>query len=183
MKNMLGAQRPASTRKVLWIAVAAIVLVAALATAAFSQAVGGNANWYGMGSDNVMGMMPPSMPYEQKPERNPPQAQQVQAMRVAQSTGTASQSGPNCNRALPITIVHSARRQTFTYVSTKHGCVYTITRNGKAWLTVTYDGTYKLTDPNGTGALILELGIKPGLFPSGSAPGPIKVNSPPSSTH
>ncbi len=157
MKNILGAQRPASTRKVLWIAVAAIVLVAALATAAFSQAVGGNGNWYGMGSDNVMGMMPPS------------------GMNDG-GYGAGRRQAPVCPAALPITIVHSKAHHRFTYVSTKNGCVYTITRSGKAWLTVTYDssaGTYRLTDPNGTGALLLELGIPPGQFPS---PGRVKIN-------
>jgi hypothetical protein len=158
MKNTLGAQRPASTRKILWIAVAAIVLVAALATAAFSQAVGDNKNWYGMGSDNVMGMMPPS------------------GMNDGGNGGGRMKAPPACPAASPITIVHSQAHHSFTYVSTKNGCVYTITRNGKAWLTVTYDssaGTYRLTDPNGTGALLLELGIPPGQFPSSAH---IKIN-------
>jgi hypothetical protein len=157
MKNTLGAQRPASTRKVLWIAVAAIVLVVALATAAFSQAVGDNKNWYGMGSDNVMGMMPPS------------------GMNDG-GYGNGQRRAPVCPAASPITIVHTQGRQSFAYVSSKNGCVYTISRNGKAWLTVTYDssaGTYRLTDPNGTGALLLELGIAPGQFPSS---GHIKIN-------
>jgi hypothetical protein len=36
-------------------------------------------------------------------------------------------------------------------------------------MTVTYDsssGTYKITDPGGSGALLLQLGIKPGQFTS-----------------
>jgi hypothetical protein len=155
MKNILGAQRPASTRNVLWIAVAAIVLVLALATAAFSQAYGGNGNWFGMGSDNVMGMMPPNGMYP------PPDGGGGNMRRMPTA---------NCDAARPITIKQSGpHHHTFTYVSTKHACVYTITRDKKAWATVTYDvssGTYKLTDPSGSGRLILELGIPPGKFPA-----------------
>jgi len=178
MKNILGAQRPASSRHILGIAVAAIVLVLALATAAFSQGYG--SNWFGMGSDNVMGMMPPSMGVPQ-PTAQPHQSG---AALMVQSHGNAPALGPNCAAAANLTLVQAGSGQTYTYVSTKHGCVYTISRNGKAWLTVTYDGTYKITDPNGTGKLVLELGIAPGQFPGPKGnPHAVKLTPPPPSTH
>jgi hypothetical protein len=179
VKNILGAQRPASTRKVLWIAVAAIVLVVTLATAAFSEAYGDN--WFGMGPDNVMGMMPPSMGMSQPPGQP--------AVRYAADSGVSRASVANCSASANITIkqTDSHHHHTFTYVSMKNGCVYTIWRDRTPWATVTYDagtGTYKLTDPNGSGELLLELGIKPGQFPGGRVrPGTIKVIRPTSSAH
>jgi len=151
MKHINGAQRPTSTCNVLWIAVVAIFLVVATAAAAFSAA--NTENWFGMGSDNVMGMMPPN---GMNPGGGDPGGQ-----RRMQTT--------NCDPAREIRLTQTGtHHHIFTYVSAKHGCVYTITRDGKAWATVTYDGssgTYKLTDPNGSGRLILELGIPPGQFP------------------
>ena len=152
MKHVNGAERPTSTCNVLWIAVVAIFLVVATAAAAFSANTG---NWFGMGSDNVMGIADDVMP----PNGMGPQP------RPYPTTAPT----PNCNPAANLTVTQAgANGRKFTYVSTKNGCVYTITRDGKAWATVTYDAstaTYKLTDPNGSGRLILQLGIPPGQFP------------------
>ena len=144
MNKQTGADRPA--RKLKSIAVAAIVLILGLAGAVYAQETGDH--WYGMGSDNVLGMMPPGgmKPY---------------------GSGKRVQIPP-CAARPDITLVQpGAKGRTVTYVATKTACIYTISREGKAWLTVTYDTThktYRLTDPNGTGALLLELGIDPGKF-------------------
>lgn len=146
MNNRTGANRPALKRKLKSIAVAAIVLILGLGAAAYAQYTG--PYWFGMGPDGILGMMPPGGMYDGGGRRKAP---------------------PPCPVASPITIVQSEARHSFTYVSKKNGCVYTITRNGKTWLTATYDSsakTYRLTDPAGTGALLLELGIPPGQFPT-----------------
>jgi hypothetical protein len=143
MKNQTGAHRPAMTRKLKSIAVAAIVLILGLGAAVYAQ--DGN-NWYGMGPDNIMGMMPPN------------------GMRMAAGS---HQTIPPCSPRPDIVLTQHASKGTITYVSSKSGCIYTISREGKPWLTVTYDAstkTYKLTDPTGTHDLLLELGIDPGKF-------------------
>lgn len=153
MKHINGAQRPTSTCNVLWIAVVAIFLVVATAAAAFSQYAGDK--WFGMGPDNVMGvedgMMPPN-------GMLPPPG----------SGGRHGTPTVNCDAARSLTVTQpGAHHHSYKYVSTKHGCVYTIARDGKPWATVTYDAstaTYKLTDPSGSGRLILQLGIPRGLF-------------------
>ena len=135
-------------KKIQWVAVAAMVLVAALANVALSQDAG--AKWFGMGSDNIMGMMPPN-------GMNDP------------GSGGRQMMPQGCGAGGPITVTQTRGRRSYTYVSTKNGCVYTIARNGAVVMTVTYDsssGTYKITDPGGSGALLLQLGIKPGQFTS-----------------
>jgi hypothetical protein len=161
MNKQTGANRSAMTRKLKSIAVAAIVLILGLGTAVYAQGYG--SQWFGMGSDNVLGMMPPGGMVP------PPQHGAKQATTV-----------PPCAARPNLKLTQSGAGRTVTYVSSKRGCIYTISRAGKAWLTVTYDAlskTYKLTDPNGTGALLLELGIAPGKFnpwvlPSGSNKNP-----------
>ena len=156
MNKQTGANRPA--RKLKSIAVAAIVLILGLAGAVCAQDYG---QWFGMGSDNVMGMMPPN---------------------GNKTYGGSKQTTlPPCGARPDLTLVQTgAKGRTVTYVSSKSGCIYTISREGKAWLTVTYDAlhkTYRLTDPNGTGALLLELGITPGQFNPWSINSTTKKNS------
>jgi hypothetical protein len=161
MNNPTGAERPAITRKVPWIAVAAILFILALGAAAFSQSTD---RWYGLGPDNIMGMMPPNgmaaSTQMRKPQAKTGQGSSMQAMTVGNS------SVQHCAPSGDITLPRGSQGS-YTYVSTEHGCIYTIKRDGKPWVTVTYDtahGTYRLTDPNGTGKLLLELGIPAGTF-------------------
>lgn len=134
MNNLAGAARPVFKRKVLWIAVAAVLLVLAWAKAGYPDpyAVGQS---YFMGADGVLhtdGMMPPNKPYE--PGMMPPDGLVVK-----------QQSG----------------KHVYTYVATNQNGVYLIKRNGVAWATVTLDkpsGLYVITDPNGTGQPLLKLG-------------------------
>jgi hypothetical protein len=161
MNNPTGAQRPALTRKPKWIAVAAIVLILGLGTAAYAQYTN---NWFGMGSDNVMGVMPPNYT-------------------VPNGGGGHVQQPPPCAASGDITLTQSgAKGRTITYVSSKSGCIYTIKRDGTPWVTVTYNTsskTYRLTDPNGTGGLLLELGTPAGLFsPHSPNPGPTTIKNP-----
>jgi len=163
MNNIPGAQRPSSTCNVLWIAVVAIFLVVATAAAALSQYTGDN--WFGMGSDNVMGMMPPNGMYG----GTSPQTARTQLAQRSAKSGAVLKILPRCAPSGVITIPQTrpGTKKSYTYTSTKSGCVYTIARDGKSLFTVTYDSsshTYKLTDPNGSRELLLELGIAPGQF-------------------
>jgi hypothetical protein len=170
MNDQTGAQRPAITRKFPWIAVAAILLVLGLGAAAYSASTD---HWFGMGPDNVMGMMPPngmvSAPGHQPKEGGAPQTDSA--------PGSAAPCGPSGDIVLP-----PGSQGTFKYVSTKHDCTYTIKRDGTPWVTVTYDmsaRTYRLTDPHGTGKLLLELGVRPGLFTPAPLPNPYNVKKNP----
>ncbi|HEX3464290.1 MAG TPA: hypothetical protein VHS78_09620 [Candidatus Elarobacter sp.] len=157
MKNILGAQRPASRLKSLSIAVAAIVLVVSLGTAAFSQLT--QQPYFTMDTSNVMGMMPPTPVMGNKGQGNPP--------------GNAG-----CASGRTVSITQTKSRQNFSYVAAPANCVWLIKRNGTPWLTVVYNtstSAYELTDPNGAGALLLKLSAKPGS-------NVIKVNPPASST-
>jgi hypothetical protein len=136
----------------------AIVLVIGTAAAALSQYNGDN--WFGMGSDNVMGMMPPNGMYGS----TSPQTARTQLAQRSVKPAPGAQMSRRCPPSDVITI-HQADK--YRYTSTKSGCVYTIARDGRPIFTVTYDsssGTYKLTDPNGSRELLLELGIPPGQF-------------------
>lgn len=148
MNNPTGAKRPAIARKLKWIAVAAIVFILGLGAVAYADYI---EQHFAMGPDNIMGVMPPN---------------------YGRGGGVPVQP-PACGPSADLTLTQSgAKGRTVTYVSSKSGCVYTIKRNGTPWATVTFDAstkTYKLTDPNGTGSLLLELGTAPGLFwPHGS---------------
>lgn len=62
-----------------------------------------------------------------------------------------------------ITIVQqkSRRSPTYTYTASDNNGVYLITRQGAAWVTVTYNkstGLFEVSDPNGTGSPVLKLG-------------------------
>jgi hypothetical protein len=170
MKNIQGAQRPTSTCNVLWIAVVAIFLVVATAAAAFSEYTGDP--YFGMGSDNVMGMMPPNGMYGST-------SRQTARTQLAQRSVTpvpVLKIPPRCAPSGVLTAHQSFGGKSYTYTSTKKGCVYTIARDGRSLFTVTYDSsshTYKLTDPNGSRELLLELGIAPGQF---HAPYPKRIS-------
>jgi hypothetical protein len=168
MKHINGAQRPTSTCNVLWIAVVAIFLVVATGAAAFSQLV---QPYFTLDQSNVMGMMPPTPPASKpggggQPKANDFGASQPQAKmaQAGQGNTQAPQNTP-CAHGVPLTLIQSSGNTKFTYAASANGCVWLIKRNGSPWLTVAYNatsGAYELTDPNGTGRLLLQLSAKQG---------------------
>lgn len=171
MNSLTGAQRPVLKRKILWIAITAIVLVLAWARAGFPYAEMTNPYFY-MGTDGVVeGMMPPvggAKPSSPPNNGNGNTNMQRRALPAATPTPNAKP------RALPnrggeglvsrdVTITQTGRGGTFKYVASPNGTVYLIKRDGTPWVTLTYNkstGTYDLTDPNGAGDLLLRLGSK-----------------------
>ena len=140
MNMHIGAKRPAFTRKkLLLIAVAAIMLVLAWARAGFPYP-DAYFTHYTMGPDGVLhvdGMMPPDT-YGDPGGMMPP---------------------PGVNPDLVVT--QKAGKKTYTYVATNNHGVYSIKRNGTAWVTLTLNkntGQYEVSDPNGTGNAVLKLG-------------------------
>lgn len=169
MNSHTGAERPVLKRKILWIAITAIILVLAWARAGFPYPEISNPYFY-MGTDGgVEGMMPPVG--GARPTTPPNNGNgNTNMQRHAAPTPT-----PNAKRrVLPsrggedlvsrdVTITQSSHGRTFTYVASPNGTVYLIKRDGTPWVTLTYNkstGYYELTDPNGAGDLLLRLGPK-----------------------
>ncbi|MDB5070223.1 MAG: hypothetical protein JWM87_1334 [Candidatus Eremiobacteraeota bacterium] len=175
MNSHTGAHRPVLKRKILWIAVTAIVLVLAWAKAGFPYPEISNPYFY-MGTDGTVdGMMPPTGGpgnYPTAPPSAPPNGNANAQMRTMSTP--APTLAPKARAALQInkgasaqllthdvTITQTGRGRTFKYVASPNGTVQLIKRDGTPWVTVTYNkskGTWDLTDPNGTGDLLLRLG-------------------------
>jgi hypothetical protein len=156
MNNLTGAQRPAFKRKILLIAVTAIVLVFAWAKAGYPC---NPCPWFQLGPDGVMGMMPPNGYGRPAPGgggntrggNNGPMTVQG----VAGSKGNANVQPSD------LTLTQTEGRHSYKYVASENGSVYLIKRDGVPWVTVTYNATtklYELTDPRGSGAPVLKVG-------------------------
>ena len=168
MKHINGAQRPTSTCNVLWIAVVAIFLVVATAAAAFSEYM---QPYFTLDQSNVMGMMPPTQEAQPAGGKQPKPKKAlggiVQSFAI-QTQGQGNTQVPQntpCAQGSPLTLIQSSGSTKFTYAASPNQCVWLIKRNGSPWLTVAYDansGAYELTDPNGTGKLLLRLSARPG---------------------
>jgi len=131
MLSLFGATRPAFTRKVLWIAAAAIFLVLAWANAGFPYPPN---PYYITNPDGTLGMMPPDK----------------------------YGAGGRKRFDAPITITQVGNKgQTFEYVATNNNGTYTITRNGKPFVTIVLNkstGLWELGDSNGTGSAVIKVG-------------------------
>jgi len=143
MDSLFGAHRSAFTRKILWIAVAAIVLVLAWAKAGFPTPTN---PWYSMGSDGVLhvdGMMPPDGGRRMAPAND------------------------------DITMVQQGQGRTYTYVASPNHGAYLVKRDGVSWATLTLNkktGLYELSDPNGSGSPVLKLGTPRGVIIKAAGP-------------
>lgn len=181
MAKMLGARRPAFTRKVLWIAATAIILVFAWAKAGF-PCPDSPCQWLQMGPDGVLGMMPPGS-YRPRPTQAPVPSGKSQSnantFAVQRNPVEFRQVALPATRQSDLVLVQRSDRtgEQYKYVASASPLtkapVYTVTREGKAWLTVTYNkstGLYELTDPNGTGSPVLKFGMNPkyAVIPSSS---------------
>jgi hypothetical protein len=151
MAKNVGARRPGFTRKVLWIAAAAIFFLGGVALAAECY----QCPWFQLGP-TTMGMMPPGGYYG------------------GGDAGGTGGGGPLMVQGPALGLLASpdmtlVQQQTkggkrFTYVSTNKSGVYLIKRDGTPWLTVTYNKSthlYEITDPNGTGSPVLKVGADP----------------------
>ena len=148
MVNRFASAQPMGLiRKAILIAVATIALMLLWASIAISN---GN-NYYEMGPDGMMrpdGTIVQTGPPQQASEGNSqPNAGVTNAyMRAA----VAPQ---------PVGGGHLSGQATFTYKATaQHDGSYLITRQGSKWLTVAAKpGYFAITDPNGTGQLLIKL--------------------------
>jgi hypothetical protein len=177
MNSLTGAQRPVLKRKILWIAITAIVLVLAWAKAGFPYPAAANPYLlFGTDGTVVEGMMPPNgymMPNPTPTPQSQPNPQKgLQPMGQPPATAApivVKKPSTGFNLATKdVTITQTGGGKSIKYVAsptgtTANGTVYLVKRGGTPWVTVTYNkstGTWDLTDPNGVGSLLLRLGAK-----------------------
>jgi hypothetical protein len=147
MVNRFASAQPMGLiRKAILIAVATIALMLLWASIAISN---GN-NYYEMGPDGMMrpdGTIVQTGPAQQASDGNgQPNAGTTNAyMRAAPASQAVGGGHPG--------------QATYTYKATaQHDGSYLITRQGSKWITVAAKpGYFAITDPNGTGQLLLKL--------------------------
>ena len=162
MTNLVGARRPALFWSILTLAVAVF-----LSCFAWARADAPTCPYYTMdrsGTISVDGMMPPnycggSGAPAPKPTVVP--HRRTQTARVVNDPRPFTKVTPT---PAPVTLVQRPGGHSYTYVALPQNGGYLIKRDGTPWATVQYNAktdTWDLTDPNGSGALLLRVGPNP----------------------